>query len=59
MGETKLADRIECPKCGGTKFQLGPRGGLAQNIRCICGYELNVTRLPDRRFLIEDITKNE
>ena len=28
----------ECPDCGGRGFQLGPRGGLALNVRCAgCG----------------------
>jgi len=52
-----IVDEIKCPQCGGDKFQLGPRGGAAINIRCKCGYELNVTRWPDGRFLVEDITK--
>lgn len=54
--EWNFTSQVECPNCGGTKFQMGPRGGLAQNIRCVCGYELNVTRFPDGRFLVEDIT---
>jgi len=54
--ETQLSSQLECPRCGGTKFQLGPRGGAARNIRCVCGYELNVTRAPDGRFIVEDIS---
>lgn len=52
-----IVTELKCPKCDGDKFQLGPRGGAATNIRCVCGYELNVTRLPDGRFLVEDITQ--
>lgn len=55
--EVELTAQVKCPECGGTKFQTGPRGGLARNIRCVCGHELNVTRLPDGRFIVEDITK--
>jgi len=51
----KLVKELKCPKCGGTKFQLGPRGGAAQNIRCKCGYKLNITLLPTREFLVEEI----
>ena len=53
--EAELTAQLKCPGCGGTKFQMGPRGGLAQNMRCVCGHELNVTRAPDGRFIIEDI----
>lgn len=52
-----IVDRIKCPRCDGEKFQLGPRGGAAINIRCVCGYKLNVTRLHGR-FLVEDITSH-
>lgn len=32
-----------CPGCGGKAFLEGPRGGLAQNIRCIhCELSLNI-----------------
>jgi hypothetical protein len=55
--EVQLTSQLKCPECGGTKFQLGPRGGAARNIRCECGHELNITSLPDGRFLVEDITK--
>jgi len=55
--ETQITAQLECPKCGAKEFQLGPRGGASQNIRCRCGYELNVTRLPDGRFVAEDITR--
>lgn len=51
-----IVNRIKCPVCDDDKFQQGPRGGAAMNIRCICGHELNVARLPDGRFLVEDIT---
>lgn len=53
----EIWDKLICPQCGGTKWQLGARGGNARNIRCKCGYELNVTLLPDGRFYVEDITK--
>lgn len=53
---TNIVDELKCPACGGEKFQLGPRGGAAQNIRCVCGHELNVCRLPDKRWWVEDIT---
>ena len=34
----------ECPDCGNTKFQEGPHGGEAVNIRCgKCGSVFNVT----------------
>lgn len=52
----KIVNDLVCPRCKGTKWQMGPRGGAAQNIRCVCGYELNVTKLPDGRFWVEDIT---
>jgi len=55
--EAQIHSELRCPKCGGTKFQLGPRGGAARNIRCVCGYELNATRLPDGQFIVEDITR--
>lgn len=48
-----------CPKCGGEKWQLGPKGGNSQNIRCECGYRLNVCRLPDGRWWVEDISKKD
>lgn len=32
-----------CPSCGGHMFNLGPVGGLAENIRCAaCGAKWNV-----------------
>lgn len=58
-GEVKLTALLECPRCFGTKFQMGPRGGLAQNIRCVCGCELNVTKLPDGRFFVDEIMTSE
>jgi hypothetical protein len=54
--EVELKTELECPRCKGKKFQLGPRGGAARNIRCVCGCELNVTRLPDGRFFVEELT---
>lgn len=30
--KSKMA--IECPECGGTDLLAGPRGGLAQNVKC-------------------------
>ena len=58
MENTRVVDRLECPMCKGTKFQLGPRGGASRNIRCVCGHELNVARVPGGEgFLVEDITK--
>jgi hypothetical protein len=32
--------KMQCPKCGGTEFQEGPRGGAGQNFRCRCGAEI-------------------
>ncbi|MCJ7576490.1 MAG: hypothetical protein MUO80_07470, partial [Dehalococcoidia bacterium] len=55
--EVELKTELECPRCKGKKFQLGPRGGVAQNIRCVCGCELNVTRFPDGRFFVEELTE--
>jgi len=46
---------LKCPKCGGIEFQLGPRGGSSQNIKCRCGQKLNVVRLPDSTWLVEEI----
>jgi len=38
----KLSE-AQCPKCSYRGFQLGPRGGAAQNIRCCgCGKYYNV-----------------
>ncbi len=33
---------IKCPVCGCRQFQLGPQGGLAQNVRCENGHEFNL-----------------
>jgi hypothetical protein len=33
-----------CPDCGGFIFRPGPRGGIAQNIECLCGSRFNVAR---------------
>lgn len=54
----EIVKDLICPRCKGEKWQLGPRGGSARNIRCVCGHELNVTHLPDGRFWVEDITRN-
>lgn len=54
--EVELKTQLECPRCKGKEFQLGPRGGAARNIRCVCGCELNVAKLPDGRFFIEELT---
>lgn len=55
----KIVEDLRCPNCSGTRFQMGPRGGAAINVQCICGYRLNVTKLPDDRFWVEDITNVE
>ena len=55
MSEVRHKKELKCPKCGGTKFQLGPRGGAALNIRCKCGQCLSVTHLPDGTWFIEEI----
>lgn len=52
----RIVESLKCPKCGGEEFQLGPRGGAARNIRCRCGHEMNVTRTPDNRWWVEDLT---
>ena len=51
----KIEKELKCPKCGGTKFQQGPRGGNSVNIKCVCGHKLNVCHLPDGRWWVEDI----
>ena len=34
----------ECPICGNDKFHEGPRGGMAQNVKCSkCESILNIT----------------
>lgn len=53
----EIRGELKCPECGGEEFQLGPRGGNARNIRCKCGHRLNVCRLPDGRWWVEDIDK--
>lgn len=53
----EIWEKLVCPRCKTEdKWQLGPRGGTAINIRCICGYELSVTKLRDGRWWVEDIT---
>ena len=47
--------KLMCPRCGGEKFQLGPRGGASQNIRCRCGQKLNVCRLPGGTWWMEEV----
>ena len=51
----EIWDELKCPECSGEEFQLGPRGGLSQNIRCRCGHCLNVFRFPDGRWWVQDI----
>jgi len=55
MSNLEIKNDLICPKCGGDKFQFGPRGGNAVNVRCKCGYVLNVARLFDGRFWVEEI----
>ncbi len=52
----EIVKDLVCPRCKGTEWQLGPRGGASQNMRCRCGYKQNVTRLPDGRFWVENIS---
>ena len=37
-----LAER-RCPDCNGFIFRPGPRGGMSQNIECVCGSRFNIT----------------
>lgn len=43
---TKVAEKIRksiCPNCGASKWLLGPRGGLARNVKCAeCGEVYNI-----------------
>jgi len=44
--ENIVAEKIRksiCPNCGASKWLLGPRGGLARNIKCAeCGEVYNI-----------------
>lgn len=52
----RTVKKVICPKCGGKKFQQGPRGGAATNIKCICGHKMSVTPLFDGSgFWVENI----
>jgi len=55
--KSEIVKDLICPRCKGEKWQLGARGGAGRNIRCVCGYELNVVALSDGRFWVEDISK--
>ena len=38
-----VCDRGACPNCGHTEWYAGPRGGMAQNHKCVnCGLGINV-----------------
>ncbi len=42
----EIVDELICPGCQGKEFLLGPRGGMAVNVKCkSCGYVLNVCPL--------------
>ena len=48
-----LAVRHVCPDCGGDKFNMGPSGGMSQNIKCSnmeCGSEFCVAPFEDGQF---------
>ncbi len=45
-----------CPDCAGAEFNMGPQGGMSQNIKCAnpdCGSEFCVAPFEDGRFLGE------
>lgn len=49
-----------CPDCGGQEFLAGPRGGLAQNMKCgtrRCGSEFNIARYEGRVFHVDRIDR--
>jgi len=56
MENMEVWDKLICPKCKGTKWRLGPRGGLARNVECKCGARFNIVGLPNGKFWVEDIS---
>jgi hypothetical protein len=48
-----------CPDCGGAEFVHGPRGGLAQNMKCGgCGSEYNIARYEGRPITVDRIYRD-
>lgn len=49
-----------CPDCGGAEFVPGPRGGLAQNMKCSgCGSEYNIARYEGRIITVDRIYRDK
>ena len=49
--EDYILDKKICPDCKGKEFLAGPRGGIAQNVKCAgCGSCFNVTPFSVQRI---------